>query len=121
MEGMTDLPPARSVTSMTSDPLLARIVACLISTYHPERIYLFGSHARATAHADSDYDLLVVVGDDAPASLRQSRAAYEALWGLPTGADVLVWTHTAFEQRLHLRASLPSAVTREGTLVYAAA
>jgi predicted nucleotidyltransferase len=121
MEAMTDLPPTRSVTSMASDPLLAQIVACLISTYHPERIYLFGSHARATAHADSDYDLLVVVGDDAPASLRQSRAAYEALWGLPAGADVLVWTRTAFEQRLHLRASLPSTVTREGTLVYAGA
>jgi predicted nucleotidyltransferase len=113
MEAMFDVPTARSVTSMASDPLLAQIVACLISTYHPERIYLFGSHARGTAHADSDYDLLVVVRDDALASLRQSRAAYEALWGLPAG--------TAFEQRLHLRASLPSAVTREGTLVYAAA
>ncbi len=117
---MADMVQAQSVTRTASDSLLAEIVSRLVAIYHPERIYLFGSRARSTAYADSDYDLMIVAGDDAPADLRRSRAAYEALWGLPAGADVLVWTHTAFEQRLHLRASLPATVTREGALVYAA-
>jgi predicted nucleotidyltransferase len=103
---------------VVDDPTLAEITRRLIETYEPERVYLFGSHARGTADADSDYDLLVVVPDDVPPALRRSTRAYEALWGLSTSGDILVWTHTAFAERLHLRASLPSTVEREGRLLY---
>jgi predicted nucleotidyltransferase len=109
------------VVETASDPLLAEIVNRLVSTYHPERIYLFGSRARAAAGCDSDYDLMVVVPDDAPPALRRAAPAYTALWGLRAAVDVLVWTRTAFEERLHLAASLPSTVLREGRLVYSAA
>ncbi len=100
------------------DPTLAEITRRLVEIYRPERIYLFGARARGTASADSDYDLLVVVRDDVPPGLRRSARAYEALWGLPTSGDILIWTHTAFVERLHLRASLPSTVEREGRLLY---
>lgn len=100
------------------DPTLAEITRRLVETYRPERVYLFGSGARGTAGADSDYDLLVVVPDDVPPALRRSTRAYETLWGLPAAGDILVWTHTAFAERLHLRASLPSTVEREGRLLY---
>ena len=66
---------------------------------------------------DSDYDLMVIVSDDAPPSLHRGGPAYAALWGLSTGADVLVWTESSFSKRLHLRASLPSTVLREGILI----
>ncbi len=59
----------------------------------------------------------MVVPDDAPPALRRGTRAYEALWGLPAAGDILVWTHTAFAERLHLRASLPSTVEREGSHV----
>lgn len=49
-----------------SDPVLAEIVRRLVEAYQPERIYLFGSVARGDAGPNSDYDLLVVVPDDAP-------------------------------------------------------
>jgi predicted nucleotidyltransferase len=101
------------------DSILNEIVRRLVEAYHPERIYLFGSHARGEAGPDSDYDLLVVVPDSAPEERRRSRLAYEALWGTGTAADVLVWTRDAFEARLHLRASLPSTVMAEGRLLYA--
>jgi predicted nucleotidyltransferase len=100
------------------DPTLVEITRRLVETYRPERIYLFGSRARGTAGADSDYDLLVVVPDDVPPALRRSARAYEALWGLSTAGDILVWTRTAFAERMHLRASLPSTVEREGRLLY---
>ena len=102
----------------TTDPALVEITRRLVESYRPERIYLFGSRARGTAGTDSDYDLLVIVQDNAPSVLRRSTRAYEALWGLPTAGDILVWTHTAFAERLHLRASLPSTVEREGRLLY---
>ena len=106
------------LAAATADPALVEITRRLVECYRPECIYLFGSCARGTAGADSDYDLLVVVPDNVPRALRGSARAYEVLWGLPTAGDILVWTHTAFAERLHLRASLPSTVKREGRLLY---
>lgn len=103
-----------------ADPRLDEVVRRLVAAFQPERIYLFGSAARGEAGPDSDYDLVVIVADDAPPELRRSRRAYEALWGLGVAADVLVWTRTAFDSRAHLRASLPATVLREGRLLHAA-
>ena len=102
------------------DPKLAEIVRRLIKAYDPEKIYLFGSKARGDLGPDSDYDLMVIISDDAPAERRRSRLAYQALRGTGIAADVLVWTRQAFEGRLHLKASLPSTVVREGEILYAA-
>ena len=111
---------------MRSDPLLERdseleeVVRRLIDAYQPESIYLFGSAARGDTGPDSDYDLLVIVPDDAPPERRRSRLAYEALWGTGIAADVLVCTRSYFEARRHLRASLPGTILREGKLLHAA-
>lgn len=109
-----------SDSEVMDDPKLAAIVRRLVEAYHPERIYLFGSVARGEAGPDSDYDLLVVVPDNAPPERRRSRLAYEVLRGTGTAADVLVCTHTYFEARRHLRASLPGTVLREGRMLHAA-
>jgi hypothetical protein len=102
------------------DPALAEVVRRVVAAYVPERVYLFGSKARGDAGADSDYDLMVIVPDDAPVERRRSRLAYEVLWGSGAAADVLVWTVTEFQSRLHVVASLPATVMREGRLLHAA-
>lgn len=51
--------------NLASAPL-ERAIARVVQTMRPEAIYLFGSRARGDADADSDYDLLVIVPDDAP-------------------------------------------------------
>jgi hypothetical protein len=61
-----------------------------------------------------------VVPDDAPPDQRRSRLGYQALRGTGIAADVVVWTRSAFDERLHLRASLPATVVAEGKLLYAA-
>ena len=99
---------------------LACITERLMAAYEPDRIYLFGSKARGDYGPDSDFDLLVVVPDDAPSARKRSRLAYEVLRGTGTAADVLVWTRNDFESRLHLLASLPATVMREGRLLHAA-
>jgi len=101
-------------------PVLADMVRRLVEVYHPERIYLFGSAARGEATVDSDYDLMVIVPDHSPSEARDSGRAYEALWGVGTSGDILVWLRSAFERQLHLKASLPSTILREGKLVYGA-
>lgn len=100
--------------------VLDEIVRRLVEAYQPEQIYLFGSKARGDAGPDSDYDFLVVVSDDTPPERRRSRLAYERLWGTGTAADVLVWTKSYFESRLHLKASLSSTIMKEGIILYAA-
>jgi predicted nucleotidyltransferase len=102
------------------DPLLHEILRRLVETFQPERIYLFGSKARGEAGPESDYDLMIVVADEAPPEKKRSRLAYQALRGTRAAADILVWTREAFESRLHLPASLPATIVREGKLLYAA-
>jgi predicted nucleotidyltransferase len=102
------------------DPVLAEVVRRLVEAYQPERIYLFGSKARGDHGPDSDYDLLIVVPDDAPSERRRGRLAYEVLRGTGAAADVLVCTHSYFEPRRSLKASLPGTVLREGRLLHGA-
>jgi len=40
---------------------IAQMVRRIVERFHPEKIILFGSHARGTAGSDSDVDLLVVM------------------------------------------------------------
>jgi predicted nucleotidyltransferase len=104
------------------DAVLEDIVRLLIEAYRPERIYLFGSKARGGAGPDSDYDLLLVVPDDAPPERRDSKLAYQVLWNLPVPAsvDAVVCRSSWFHTRTHLKASLPGTVLREGRLLHAA-
>jgi predicted nucleotidyltransferase len=108
------------VDILDREPALAEVVRRLIQAYQPERIYLFGSMARGDAGSDSDYDLLVVVPDDAQPHRRASRLAYEVLWGVGAAADVIVWSRSAFDRRTRVPSSLPATVLREGKLLHAA-
>jgi hypothetical protein len=63
---------------------------------------------------------MIIVSEDAPPQLRFEDLAYRALRGTGTAADVLVWTRNSFAGQLHLKASLPSTITREGRLLYGA-
>jgi predicted nucleotidyltransferase len=101
------------------DRRLAEVVRRLREAYKPERIYLFGSMARGEAGPDSDYDLLLVVPDEAPPERRDAGLAYRVLWGLGIAVDAVVCRSSWFHARTHLKASLPGTVLREGKLLHA--
>jgi len=104
----------------TEDPILDQIVEQLIRTYSPLRIYLFGSRAAGTYGSDSDYDILLVVSNDAPNELKTATPAYRSLWGIRAAIDVVVWTEREFDIRLPVENSLPASVVREGLLLHVA-
>jgi len=106
--------------ALIENPAFKEVIGRLVAAYLPERIYLFGSMARGDAGPQSDCDLLVIVSDDAPPERRRSRLAYQALRGTGFAADVVVCTRKYFDERLHLKASLPATVVREGRLIHAA-
>jgi len=65
--------------SPDTDPVLAEIVKRLVADFQPERIYLFGSRARGDAGPDSDYDLLMVLGQLPEPAYRLARRAHSSL------------------------------------------
>jgi predicted nucleotidyltransferase len=119
---MTDANQARSPAAdlLARDPVLAEIVRRLVDALHPDRIYLFGSRARDEAGPDSDYDLLVLVDRPAEPLYRLAQRGFRALRGVPAAVDVVVWDRETFDSRLHLKASFPATVVREGRLLHAA-
>ena len=102
------------------DKKLAEIVARLIRTFEPERIYLFGSRARGDAGPGSDYDLMMILPALPEPAYRIAQKAHSLLWGLGVSADILVRSRSDFDSRAHLKASLPGTILREGTLLHAA-
>src|SRR5258708_21468855 len=92
---------------LDDDPTLREIVRRLADTYRPLRIYLFGSKARGTAGPGRDFDLFVVVSDDAPPELKNSKLAYHNLCGGRGGQDGLGWTHGWVRLRAAVITSLP--------------
>jgi excisionase family DNA binding protein len=120
--GQAYIVPRNALSEATAkrDAVLEEIVRRLVAAYEPERVYLFGSAARGEAGPNSDFDVLLVVPDDASQDRLRSRRAYEALWGLGAATDVLVMSRSAFEARAGVPTSLPATVLEEGVLVHAA-
>lgn len=105
---------------MKDDQALGEMVARLTATLDAQRIYLFGSRARGDAGSDSDYDLLVVVEAGDEPLYRLSQRGYRALRTIDAAVDVVVWDRETFDRRVHLKASFPATVVREGRLLHVA-
>ncbi|HYD46453.1 MAG TPA: nucleotidyltransferase domain-containing protein [Phenylobacterium sp.] len=84
----------------------------------PLEVYLFGSRARGDEKADSDFDLLVVVRDDAPAADISGRKLAQARSRYRGPVDILVSRKSHFERRRTMLGALAEIVSREGVLVY---
>jgi len=121
-EGKELSPPIRDIAPSCepacSSPL-RDAVSRLADAYQPEAIWLFGSQARGDAGQDSDFDLLLVVPDDADRQHRKSELAYRVLRSLGRAFDVTVWRHSSFQEQSRSVTSLPATILHEGILVYA--
>lgn len=94
--------------------LLEGVVAHL----DPRRVILFGSHARGEAGEDSDWDLLVVLDDDAPAERFGWRALGEARRNFAGAVDLVPCRDSVFRERVDVVGSLPWIAATEGVVVY---
>lgn len=99
---------------------VARVVATLVSAYHPERVFAFGSHARGTAKPDSDLDLLVVLSEDVAFPHRLWSDALARIGTHDVPIDLVFMAAQDFAWRAASPASLPATVLREGREIYAA-
>jgi predicted nucleotidyltransferase len=84
----------------------------------PKQIYLFGSFAKDTYTADSDYDFYIVVADDSGDTIAISQKAYKSLRGIrKRPVDIIVSYESNFERRKKMD-TLEKSVEKEGILLY---
>ena len=96
---------------------IREMVRRIARRFDPDRIILFGSHARGEAGPDSDVDLLVVM--PVQGSRRQARIDVRlALHDIPIPKDIVVTTPEDFERRRRVVGTLEYPADTEGEVVY---
>ncbi|MGH7231288.1 MAG: nucleotidyltransferase domain-containing protein [Nitrospiraceae bacterium] len=96
---------------------IREIVHRIVSRFNPEKIILFGSHARGNAGPDSDVDLLIVM--DVIGSKRQTATAIDmALLGIDLPVDVIVLKPEEVERNRHMMGTIVYPALREGKVLY---
>jgi uncharacterized protein len=111
----------RAKTRATSTQKQIReMVKRIVRQFMPDKIILFGSHARGTAGPDSDVDLLIVM----PVAGSKRQKAVEigvALHDIRVPKDLIVVTPEEFEWRKDTIGTIEWPAWREGKVVYARA
>ncbi len=97
--------------------LMAEMVRRIVTNWNPDRIILFGSHARGVAGTDSDVDLLVVV------PLNRDRRTIRlgirrALSGIGLPKDVVVVSPQEMDRYRECPGTIIRAALGEGKILY---
>lgn len=104
---------------MVSIASITEVSDRIVQAYHPEQIFLFGSHAYGTPRPDSDVDLLVVMRVE-------GNPLYKAIEILdrvapPFAIDLLIRTPEELQRRLALNDFFLKDIVTKGRLLYASA
>lgn len=97
---------------------IQRMVRQIVSRFHPERIILFGSHARGNAGPGSDVDLLVVM-PFLGSKLEKQLEIRLALRDIHIPKDIVVTTPEEFHWRKEIPGTIERPAAREGKILYA--
>lgn len=96
---------------------IAEMVRRIVSRFNPEKIILFGSHARGEAGPDSDVDLLVVMAVEG-SKRRKATEIDGALADRTIPLDLIVVTPEEFERARHQVGSVLRPASTEGLVLY---
>jgi uncharacterized protein len=112
------------VSTSISQPeslLLKQMVEIIVETVAPDKIILFGSRAKGTARADSDYDFIVVKGEaffETHSRREESGKLRRALAKFRVSKDILMYSAEEVEQRQDWRNSVVFCALKEGKVLY---
>lgn len=102
------------------DPRIPRIAAEIRRQIPDCEVRLFGSHARGTARADSDADLLITVPDAWLADhdrLQVLGGLWRALASHHLPLDLLLYSRSEVRERAHCRSAVTTQAYQEGILL----
>ena len=102
---------------MVQEELIEHVVRTIAERFQPERIILFGSHARGEAGPDSDLDLFIEM--ETSSSPPERAIAIRSAFGIYTWPmDLLVYTPQEVQRLKNVAGTLLSVIEREGKLLY---
>jgi len=101
-----------------SAELLDEITKRLAESIHPERIYLFGSHAAGNAEPDSDVDLLAVVPNTEKSLREIAIEGRKSLWDIEIPLDLIVCTKLQFDKFRDVKNSIMNEAFCFGRIIY---
>ena len=102
----------------TIDKYIRLMAERIVKQFQPEKIILFGSHARGQAGPDSDVDLLVIM----PVSGSKREKAIEVavtLHDIPLAKDIIISTPDDFQWRKEIVGTIERPAALDGKLLYA--
>jgi uncharacterized protein len=107
----------RSRKTPARPTMIKQMVAKIVERFQPEKVILFGSHAREDAGPDSDVDLLVVM----PVSKKRDAVLKirAALRGFRVPKDIVVTTPSDFAWRKDVVGTIEYPAVHEGKVLYA--
>jgi len=92
------------------------MVRRIVERFHPERIILFGSHARGTAGPDSDVDLLVVMPVTSKRGL--TTEMHLAVGAVGIAKDIIVVTPEEVQKYRDIPGTIVWPALHEGRVLY---
>jgi uncharacterized protein len=101
-----------------TDETLRRLLDEVVTTLRPVAVYLFGSRAEGRADAASDYDLMVVLKDDAPDAALDVVNASACGRRSKVPADIIPTTREVFLACRGNLSTLEGVAQARGKLVY---
>jgi predicted nucleotidyltransferase len=110
-----------ATTADVSDDLLLQMAQVIVQEVEPERIILFGSHARGEAHPGSDVDLLVIEREGFGKQRSRRREAallWRALAHFPVSKDIVVYSQKEAAEWKDSPGHLVARALREGRVLY---
>ncbi len=97
--------------------MIDEMAQTIVERFHPEKIILFGSHAKGDAGPDSDVDLLVVM--PAPCAKRRKRIDIRlALRDIHIPKDIIVVTSNELKKYCNVVGTIIYPALREGKSLY---
>lgn len=98
--------------------ILNEITRRLAESIHPDRIYLFGSHATGSADRDSDVDLLAIVPETEKSLREIAVEGRKSLWDFKIPFDLIVCTEFQFNRFRDVKNSIMNEAFCFGRIVY---
>jgi predicted nucleotidyltransferase len=110
----------RVLATTVTGTIIRAMVRRIVTRFKPEKVILFGSHARGTAGPDSDVDLLVVM--PCAHGKREAQVALRlALRDFAVPKDIIVSSPEEFAWRQHVPGTLEYPAVLEGKLLHGTA
>jgi len=97
---------------------IQQMVERIVAQFQPEKIILFGSHARGDDTSDSDVDLLIVMPVEGSKRAKQLEIR-AAVHDVRVPKDIIVSRPEEFQWRKDIIGTIERPALREGKVLYA--